>query len=280
MVRRKNQNNTSVVGVRHLLRGTRKIPEANVTPIAVLLAQTGNKSEPQAPLVALLDSGTTSCIAIGSRVPFIRSTRSRNTDWATKAGTFRTTAKGTLTFVMPEFTTKPKFDFEVHLDQRDTSSMSRYDVILGTNFMKAFGINLKFDDRVIEHEGATIPMRNRDTLSDNMPHLISNAMEETLETEATKVMVSRMTRIAESKYEPADLDKVVKSCDNLSGQEKKLLFETLKDFETMFDGELGEWKMEPISIKLKKDARPVHARGLFRSQVKDFRTFSVPAIFR
>lgn len=162
---------------------------------------------------------------------------------------------------MSEFATKPKFDFEVHLDERETSSMSRYDVILGTNFMKAFGINLKFDDKVIEHEGATIPMRNRDSLDVNMPHLVANAMEETLETEATKVMVSRMTRIAESKYEPADLNRVVRSCTNLTRQEQSSLFKVLKEFESMFDGKLGEWKMEPISIKLKKDAKPVHARA-------------------
>jgi hypothetical protein len=236
-------------------------PESNVTPIAILLAQTGNKKEPQAPLIALLDSGTTSCIAIGNRIPFVRATKSRSTDWSTKAGNFKTSGKGTLTFIMPEFATKPKFEFEVHLDQRDDTSMAKYDVILGTNFMRAFGINLKFDDRVIEHEGATIPMRNRDSLNANVPHLVANAMEETYETEATKEMVSRMTRIAESKYEPADLNKVVRSCTNLSNADQSALYEVLKGFESMFDGKLGEWRMEPISIKLKKDARPVHARA-------------------
>ena len=134
--------------------------------------------------------------------------------------------------------------------------MSRYDVVLGTtNFMKAFGINLKFDDKVMEYEGATIPMRNRENLDANMPHLVANAMEETLETEATKAMVSRMTRIAESKYEPADLEQVVRSCGNLSNQEQDSLYQMLKEFESMFDGKLGEWKMEPVSIKLRKDAK-------------------------
>ena len=67
--KRGNKTNISIVGVRHLLKGTPKTPESNVTPIVVLLAQTGDKSTPQAPLVALLDSGTTSCIAISNRVP-------------------------------------------------------------------------------------------------------------------------------------------------------------------------------------------------------------------
>ena len=250
-----------MIGVRHLLRGTQKIPESTVTPIAILLAQTGDKAKPQTPLVALLDSGTTSCIALSNRVPFVNTTKAKSTQWATKAGTFQTTGKGQLTFIMAEFATKPKFEFEVHLDQRESSSMSRYDVILGTNFMKAFGINLRFDEKVIEHEGATIPMRNRDSLNTNLPHLVANAMEETFETEATKAMISRMTRIAESKYEPADLDKVVGSCTNLSTQDQSALYKVLKDFEEMFDGQLGEWKMEPISIKLKKDARPIHARA-------------------
>ena len=34
----------------------------------------------------------------------------------------------------------------------------------------------------------------------------------------------------------------------------------LQKFEPMFDGKLGAWKMRPISIKLKKDAKPIHAR--------------------
>ena len=37
---------------------------------------------------------------------------------------------------MSEFSTRPKLDFEVHLDERESSPMSRHDVVLGTNFMK------------------------------------------------------------------------------------------------------------------------------------------------
>ena len=160
-----------IVGVRHLLRGSKTKNETTMSPIAILLAQTGDKRNPQKPLVALLDSGTTSCIAIGDRVPFLRSRKTKNTNWATKAGSFQTKGIGSLTFVMPEFTTKPKFEFQIHVDDRPSTGMQRYDIILGTNFLKAFGINLRFDERVIEYEGATIPMRFRDGLDDNIPHL-------------------------------------------------------------------------------------------------------------
>lgn len=258
--RKHPQRNVRSLGIRHILQGSYKIPDPVVSPIAILLGQTGDRSKPQQPLVALLDSGTTSCIAISHRVPFIKRNRSRKTNWATKAGSFQTSATGRLTFVMPEFSTKPKFEFDVHIDERQTSAMSRYDVILGTNFLKAFGINLLFNERVIEHEGATIPMRNRETIDANIPLLMANAIEEIFETEATKAMVSRMTRIAESKYEPANLDKVVRSCLNLTADQQSQLHELLTHHEAMFDGQLGEWKMEPISIELKKDARPVHSR--------------------
>ena len=88
----------------------------------------------------------------------------------------------------------------------------------------------------------------------------ATCIEEIFETEATKAMVSRMTRIAESKYEPANLDKVVRSCLNLMADQQSQLQEVLPHHEAMFDGQLCEWKMEPISIELKKDARPVHSR--------------------
>ena len=157
-----------IVGVRHLLRGNKTKYEATVSPVAILLAQTGDAKNPQRPLVALLDSGTTSCIAIGDRVPFLRPRKSKSTNWSTKAGSFQTKGVGKLTFVMPEFTTKPKFEFQIHIDDRPASGMQRYDIILGTNFLKAFGINLRFDEKVIEYEGATIPMRFRDGLDDNI----------------------------------------------------------------------------------------------------------------
>lgn len=53
----------------------------------------------------------------------------------------------------------------------------------------------------------------------------------------------RMTSVAESKHEPADLEKVAASSESLTAQEKELLFETLKEFEPMFGGKLG-WAME------------------------------------
>ena len=85
-------------------------------------------------------------------------------------------------------------------------------------------------------------------------------MEELHESDATKELVDRMARIAESKYEPADLNKVVASCTALSPSEKSDLFNMLKSHESMFDGQLGAWKMEPISIELIPGAKPVHAR--------------------
>lgn len=42
-----------------------------------------------------------------------------------------------------------------------------------------------------------------------VPHVAAKATEETFEMEATKEMVSRMTRVVESKHELADLQKVV-----------------------------------------------------------------------
>ena len=37
-------------------------------------------------------------------------------------------------FTMPEFSTKPNFEFEFHLDDREVDENDKYDMILGTAF--------------------------------------------------------------------------------------------------------------------------------------------------
>ena len=212
------------------------------------------------PLVCLLDSGTTDCIAVKTRVPHRVTDRDLTTEWTTKAGIFTTRGKGIVRFTLPEFSTKPVFEFKFHMDERPEEETSKYDLIIGTSFLNQFGFNLRFEDGVIEYDHATIPMRDKETLHENIPHLIASAQESSFETEATSQMVARMTRIVESKYEPADLNKVVDSCPNISSKEKQDLHSILSKFEPMFDGQLGAWNMEPISIKLREGVKPIHAR--------------------
>lgn len=183
-----------------------------------------------------------------------------NATWQTRAGQFSTAGKASLKFMLPEFSTKPKLEYEIYIDTSDNKN-SIYDMVLGREFLQEFGLNIRFSGCDVEFEGATVPMRNRDTLQEHLPHLTDLATYESFESEATQALVSRMTRIVASKHEKADLVKVVDESSNLNQTQKNLLLKTLQEFKMLFDGKLGAWNMKPIKLKLSsKEHTPYHAR--------------------
>jgi hypothetical protein len=59
---------------------------------------------------------------------------------------------------------------------------------------------------------------------------------------------SRATKIRDAEYKPASLDDVIKKCENLHVEEQYQLKALLHKYEHLFDGTLGEFNMEPISL--------------------------------
>ena len=59
-----------------------------------------------------------------------------------------------------------------------------------------------------------------------------------------------------SKYEAANIDKVVKSCTHLSQVEQNKLREVLQRYPKLFDNHLGTYPDEKIHLDLKPDAIP------------------------
>ena len=75
--------------------------------------------------------------------------------------------------------------------------------------------------------------------------------------EATEWVV----KIFDAKYEKADLNALVTdNCKHLSVPDKEKLLKLLTEFEDLFDGTLGDWDTEPVSLKLKEGARSYHGR--------------------
>jgi hypothetical protein len=73
---------------------------------------------------------------------------------------------------------------------------------------------------------------------------------------------SRATKILDAEYKPASLDDVIKTCENLQVEEQHQLKELLQKYEHLFDGTLGEFNMEPISLQLMDpNCKPIHARA-------------------
>jgi hypothetical protein len=71
---------------------------------------------------------------------------------------------------------------------------------------------------------------------------------------------SRTTKILDTEYKPVSLDDVIKTCENLHVEEQNQLKKLLQIYEHLFDGKLGEFSMEPISLQLMDpNHKPIHA---------------------
>jgi hypothetical protein len=75
---------------------------------------------------------------------------------------------------------------------------------------------------------------------------------------------SRATKILDAEYKQtyASLDDIIKTCENLHVEEQHQLKELLQKYEHLFDGTLGEFNMEPISLQLMDtNCKPIHAHA-------------------
>ena len=50
------------------------------------------------------------------------------------------------------------------------------------------------------------------------------------------------------------------NCSHLGASDQEKLLKLLTEFKDLFDGTLGDWNTEPVSLKLKKDAKPCNGR--------------------
>ena len=85
------------------------------------------------------------------------------------------------------------------------------------------------------------------------------------EPSVTKALNDRTVKILDAKYEKDDLPREVEeNCSHLSTSQKRDLLKLLQEFETLFDGTLGDWDTEPIHLRLKPGATTIE--GLFQSR--------------
>jgi hypothetical protein len=73
---------------------------------------------------------------------------------------------------------------------------------------------------------------------------------------------SQVTKILDADYKPASLGDVIKICENLHVDEQHQLKTLPQKYGHLFDGTLGEFKMEPISLqRMDPNYKPIHARA-------------------
>jgi hypothetical protein len=70
-----------------------------------------------------------------------------------------------------------------------------------------------------------------------------------------------MVKLVDAKYEKADLPATFReNRSHLTVSDREKLLSVLLNFELLFDGTLGDWKLPPVSFELKKGMKPYHGR--------------------
>jgi hypothetical protein len=86
--------------------------------------------------------------------------------------------------------------------------------------------------------------------------------QEIYESQALNEASSLLKKILDSKFKPADLNKIALNCDYLTDNKQMQLLSLLHKYQHLFNGLLGTWNAKPYNIELKPDAKPYHSRPI------------------
>ena len=82
------------------------------------------------------------------------------------------------------------------------------------------------------------------------------------ESQAVQSMSRRTTKILDAHYQRANLTTYLdEECTELTDQQRRLLQQMLTKYEILFDGTLGKWNRDPVSLTLKPNAKVVQCRS-------------------
>jgi len=184
--------------------------------------------------------------------------------WCTSNGTFHTEGKGSIAVKFFEYSNSKGLYIQPDIVEYDGDKLKKpvFDLIIGTKTMDELGIILNFKEQLITIDEIVLPMQNITQLP--LPRkngLDFNSLARSLEPKSTELATHRVVRILDANYKRADLPAVVKTCSHLSLVEQKKLLEVLLEYKDLFDGTLGDWKTEPVSFELKRDAKPYHSKA-------------------
>ena len=106
---------------------------------------------------------------------------------------------------------------------------------------------------IIQWDDASIPWRDIDLTTNDVFALSQQNSPFNSETK-------RMKRILDDKYSKDDIKTIAESSTCLVPQERNELYTLMRNYECLFNGNLGTWHGKPCDIKLKPDAEPYHGK--------------------
>ena len=235
-----------------------KVEELSTITIGYIKNKRANQLKESQRIRVLFDSGCSSTLINKSLVKHWKKTDLKPIKWSTKAGSFKTKRKCEIEFTLPAFHENRKILCNAYVDDSPRDSCS-YDMIIGRDLMHSLGINLLFDTAEITWDNAKVRMQSQEILSGDWLDTLEQELLFAHDPDTTDA--ERIQGIIESKYTPADLQKIVAECVHLEASEQKQLLRLLQKYEDLFDGSLGTWKTDPIQLELKEpNVKPYHAK--------------------
>ena len=274
--------------------GNKNIYEDEV-PIVLCLVDSLNKQTCRKPYVSLMDSGSShTFINLKSLPKGCVPRKLEGVTASTLAGTLTSTLEVDLTDVLfPEFFKHRRLS---KITARVFTAPCQYDMIIGRDVLHEIGLVLDFKNHKMSWDECHVPMRSmrRDFTHGELEpsvqdQLYLNMLEADLEDDWTLPTVATCesddsypndgtqdfedwdpdkgndqavdseayaATIGESKYESADIDKVVRGCTHLSQGQQNDLRQVLEKYPKLFDNELGTYPDEKIHLDLKEGAVP------------------------
>ena len=161
-------------------------------------------------------------------------------------------------FALPDFNHKKEVEYPFYLDSNTCQKEGSYDMIMGHDILQTLGRDIKLSSRSIKWGGMTILMRPTGSFwsKKQLYELVQSAQESTPIKEAE----AQQEQILNAHDEATDLKTVVNNCIHLTTRQWTALLHLLQQYHFLFDGMLGTFNMQPVTLELKANSTPYHAK--------------------
>jgi len=212
----------------------------------------------------LLDTGSSGDLLFvrkGSQKYIPTMKRAVPQSWGTSNGTFKKNKVGEVTLSFVEYSLSKSVHLTpdiVEYEARATAPL--HDLIIGKQTLHDIGAVLDFKEKTITIDGILLPMRNivNVQLKPSVTRALRQNTCQAQEPVSTRNATKRVIEKLDAKYDKADLPAIVNS--HLTPLQREKLLSLLLEYESLFDGTLGDWNRPPVSIELKEGAKPYHGR--------------------
>ena len=164
---------------------------------------------------------------------------------------------------MPEFSSIKIIEHRFHVENEKGESGIGYYTNIGRELMVQLGMEADFKRQVLQWYGTTVHMKEPSGMmgkSDLSKRKMREVVMQTAETDFTREATCRLVKILNSNYAKEDLKHLADNATQLNSEEITQLLIPLKDFEDLFDGNLGDWDTDTVNMDLKPGSKPFNSK--------------------